>query len=421
MSSLLDSKPPEGKPLLISYTPQHQNGVLGTGKMLLRLSCRKSIGKAGLDSMTFSIHLYVPLPCGSLSLFSYCPVIPGRMGHNTRTPRIQGITGSTHEERGSKHPSPHVATKTRRSPINTRFLQSLTDKQVQFSCSAMSNSLRPHGLRHARPPCPSPTPRAYSNSRPSSQRFHPKAKVIQHHQTSFTTNVKRTSLSRKDRELETRKLWTEKLISKGKHTVKVGKTHTQIWHQTQQPWGEFKCRILEVHLKLTPATWNNLVHIDIGCFIKASQGRLPGGTVDRNPPANAETQVWSLVWEDPTCRRATEPRYCNYRHPRTLEPMCCNYWAHAPQPESPHATSKVQTSQIHEQLFKKLTHVTNCQPQVLASAKIPQCVKWHIRVDGLKWYLYNIPPESSRIHIPLKCTKNILQDRSQAGSQSQLQ
>ena len=32
----------------------------------------------------------------------------------------------------------------------------------------MSNSLRPHGLQHARLPCPSPTPRVYSNSCPSS-------------------------------------------------------------------------------------------------------------------------------------------------------------------------------------------------------------------------------------------------------------
>ena len=30
---------------------------------------------------------------------------------------------------------------------------------VQFSCSVVSNSLRPQGLQHARPPCPSPTPR----------------------------------------------------------------------------------------------------------------------------------------------------------------------------------------------------------------------------------------------------------------------
>ena len=39
--------------------------------------------------------------------------------------------------------------------------------QVQFSGSVMSNSLRPHGLQHTRPPCPSPTPRVCSNSRPS--------------------------------------------------------------------------------------------------------------------------------------------------------------------------------------------------------------------------------------------------------------
>ena len=34
---------------------------------------------------------------------------------------------------------------------------------VQFSCSVMSNSFWPHGLQHARLPCPSPTPRACSN------------------------------------------------------------------------------------------------------------------------------------------------------------------------------------------------------------------------------------------------------------------
>ena len=39
---------------------------------------------------------------------------------------------------------------------------------VQFSCSTMSDSLWPHGLQHSRLPCPSPTPRAYSNSCPSS-------------------------------------------------------------------------------------------------------------------------------------------------------------------------------------------------------------------------------------------------------------
>ena len=44
---------------------------------------------------------------------------------------------------------------------------------VQFSRSVMSDSLRPHGLQHARPPCPSPTPRVYSNSCPLSWWCHP--------------------------------------------------------------------------------------------------------------------------------------------------------------------------------------------------------------------------------------------------------
>ena len=44
---------------------------------------------------------------------------------------------------------------------------------VQFSRSVVSDSLRPHGLQHARPPCPSPTPGSCSISCPSSRRCHP--------------------------------------------------------------------------------------------------------------------------------------------------------------------------------------------------------------------------------------------------------
>ena len=44
---------------------------------------------------------------------------------------------------------------------------------VQFSCSVMSNSLRPHESQHARPPCPSPTPGVHWDSRPSSPWCHP--------------------------------------------------------------------------------------------------------------------------------------------------------------------------------------------------------------------------------------------------------
>ena len=44
---------------------------------------------------------------------------------------------------------------------------------VQFSCSVMADSLRPHEPQHARLPCPSPPPGDCSNSCPSSQWCHP--------------------------------------------------------------------------------------------------------------------------------------------------------------------------------------------------------------------------------------------------------
>ena len=55
--------------------------------------------------------------------------------------------------------------------IISNFL--LQPVSVQFSCSVMSNSLRSHGLQQARRPCPSPTPRACSNSCPLNQWCHP--------------------------------------------------------------------------------------------------------------------------------------------------------------------------------------------------------------------------------------------------------
>ena len=44
---------------------------------------------------------------------------------------------------------------------------------VQFSRSVVSDSLRPHKVQHARPPCPSPTLRVHSDSHSSSQWCHP--------------------------------------------------------------------------------------------------------------------------------------------------------------------------------------------------------------------------------------------------------
>ena len=53
------------------------------------------------------------------------------------------------------------------------LLSDQTLNSVQFSHSVLSNSLQPHEHQHARPLCPSPTPRVYSNSCPLSQWCHP--------------------------------------------------------------------------------------------------------------------------------------------------------------------------------------------------------------------------------------------------------
>ena len=46
---------------------------------------------------------------------------------------------------------------------------SLGKESVQFSCSVVSDSLQLHRMQHARPPCPSPSPRVYPNSCPLSR------------------------------------------------------------------------------------------------------------------------------------------------------------------------------------------------------------------------------------------------------------
>ena len=56
---------------------------------------------------------------------------------------------------------------------SVQFWESYFDSSVQFSHSFVSDSLQPHGLQQARPPCPSPTPGVYSNSCPLSQWCHP--------------------------------------------------------------------------------------------------------------------------------------------------------------------------------------------------------------------------------------------------------
>ena len=57
--------------------------------------------------------------------------------------------------------------------LATLFFFLMTLSSVQFSRSVVSDSLRPHESQHTRPPCPSPTPRVHSDSRPLSHWCHP--------------------------------------------------------------------------------------------------------------------------------------------------------------------------------------------------------------------------------------------------------
>ena len=56
-------------------------------------------------------------------------------------------------------------------PFMIKILQKagIEGTSVQFSCSVVSNYLPPHEMQHARPPCPSSTPRLYPNPCPLSR------------------------------------------------------------------------------------------------------------------------------------------------------------------------------------------------------------------------------------------------------------
>ena len=64
----------------------------------------------------------------------------------------------------------HNFFKTKQTKNKYRFLNWIIFSSVQ---SLMSDSLRPHESQHARPPCPTPTPRVYPDSCPSSRWCHP--------------------------------------------------------------------------------------------------------------------------------------------------------------------------------------------------------------------------------------------------------
>ena len=79
-----------------------------------------------------------------------------------------GIQDLSSQTRGQTH-TPCSQSGLTTGSLGKSLTETLTNANVQFSRSVVSNSLRPHESQHARPPCPSPTPRVHSNSCPSSQ------------------------------------------------------------------------------------------------------------------------------------------------------------------------------------------------------------------------------------------------------------
>ena len=83
------------------------------------------------------------------------------------------------------------------------------------------------------------------------------------------------------------------------------------------------------------------------------------------------TRVRALVWEDPTCRRATKPVHHNY-WAYTLEPMSHNYWAHVPQLLKPARLERVLRNKGSHR-NEKPAHGNEEQPPFTTTREKPAC------------------------------------------------
>ena len=105
-----------------------------------------------------------------------CPTLCNSMDYNPPGSFVHGILQARILEwvampssRGSFWPRDQTCL----SHVSCIGRWTLPPAPLQFSCSVVSNSLRPHEPQHTRPPCPAPTPGVHSNSRPLSQWGHP--------------------------------------------------------------------------------------------------------------------------------------------------------------------------------------------------------------------------------------------------------
>ena len=86
-----------------------------------------------------------------------------------------------------------------------------------FSRSVTSDSLRPHGLQHARVPCPSPSPGAYSDLCPLSQWCHP---TISSSVITFSSCLQSFSAS-----------WSFQWVSSSHQVATISQCNGRLWRK----------------------------------------------------------------------------------------------------------------------------------------------------------------------------------------------
>ena len=113
---------------------------------------------------------------------------------------------------------------------------------------------------------------------------------------------------------------------------------------------------------------------------------FPGGPVVKNPPAMQRTWIWSLIWEDPTVHKATEP-------------MHHNYWAWVPQllkPMQPRARALQQEKPLQWEAWALQLEYNRVQQQRPSAAKNSKIKTKHETLFPLLPVHYFLPPSEKK-------------------------